>query len=296
MDSYTPITLPYIAPASRLPAPLPTQTEVLASKDFLQQPQSFKDTRIVRVGEYFVAKYGADVKAVEGENMLFVKEHTNIPVPQVYAIYTFDEGKTMLIMEYIAGTSLKACMETPGYGLTPVFDQLKAQVGELRRIPAGDYFGSIGRRPFTDAYSLITYGPFDNIKEVLCAIFDGMMPPRSGQRFTNIRSFFLNTLQTLTSSRGLIHPVFTHGDLHEENIIVRPDGTPIIIDYEAAGFYPAYHEYLSAVELGEQYNLVDPFPEEKQLIDDTTRAWDKALLDEMASDQFNGFSEEQWKL
>ncbi|GAP84671.2 hypothetical protein SAMD00023353_1102110 [Rosellinia necatrix] len=38
--------------------------------------------------------------------------------------------------------------------------------------------------------------------------------------------------------------VSTHGDLHGNNIIVRPDGSLALIDLESAGFFPAYYEVL----------------------------------------------------
>ncbi|PQE11092.1 phosphotransferase enzyme family protein [Rutstroemia sp. NJR-2017a BVV2] len=65
--------------------------------------------RLVRVGPYMI-KYGTGVSPIEGENMLFVKRETMVPVPLVYAIYsikkmsrntTIEEDCTYIVMEYL---------------------------------------------------------------------------------------------------------------------------------------------------------------------------------------------------
>ncbi|KAI3334177.1 kinase-like domain-containing protein [Ustulina deusta] len=285
MSSYTPVPLPYFAPAHTLPAPLPTLEEVLSSTRFLApplHPYATKRMNIVRVSKYFVAKYGEDVTSIEGENMLFVKQHTTIPVPQVYAIYTFGEGKTMLITEFIRGSTLEKCMirMSPEH-LDPIMEQLRAQIDELRRIPAPDYYGSIGRRPFLDPYTARRYGPFDTITDFISAFFDTLFPPKGTQRFDDIKKFFSASLESIATAQGHIHPVFSHGDLHELNIIVQRDGTPRIIDYETSGFYPAYHEYLMTQVLHCQFDILsEKFPDEDQIDLDLRRAWYRAERDE----------------
>ena len=44
-------------------------------------------------------------------------------------------------------------------------------------------------------------------------------------------------------------PVFTHGDLQRKNIIVKTDGTVVIIDWESAGWFPGFWEYAMALVL-----------------------------------------------
>ncbi|KAK1912775.1 hypothetical protein P3342_004711 [Pyrenophora teres f. teres] len=41
-------------------------------------------------------------------------------------------------------------------------------------------------------------------------------------------------------------PVFTHGDLHSTNIIASGDKVVGIVDWETAGWYPAYWKYTTA--------------------------------------------------
>ena len=45
------------------------------------------DATVTAVGEHFVVKYGPKVKLQEGENMLFVRQTTQIRVPTVYALF-----------------------------------------------------------------------------------------------------------------------------------------------------------------------------------------------------------------
>ncbi|KAI0878162.1 kinase-like domain-containing protein [Hypoxylon argillaceum] len=288
MDSYTPITLPYFAPADELPASLPTLEEVLSSTNFLVEPFNLttRHMRVVRVGEHFVAKYGKSVKSLEGENMLFVKQHTTIPVPQVYAIYTFGEGETMLIMEYIVGIPLERCLASWELRrLEPIREQLRAQVNELRQIPAPSYYGSLGRRPLTDFYRDCEYGPFDNFTNLVDKTFELMFSPRNAQRFADMRKFFSVSFDCISTALGHAHPVFTHGDLHENNVIIRPDNTPVLIDWEVAGFYPAYHERLTAELLIVQFDFLDEkFPLEQEIIGDAEGAWYKAIREESHSD------------
>lgn len=41
--------------------------------------------------------------------------------------------------------------------------------------------------------------------------------------------------------------MFTHGDLHPGNIIVRPDGKIVLLDWGLAGFWPEYWEFYRAM-------------------------------------------------
>jgi hypothetical protein len=52
-------------------------------------------------------KFGLGVKLIKGENMSFVRENTNVPVPRVYALYSDSKtGKNYIVEERIIGQSL----------------------------------------------------------------------------------------------------------------------------------------------------------------------------------------------
>lgn len=69
----TTIAVPYFA--ADIPAALPSEAEIDASPDLVD---NFKDRRIVSVGDHFVVKYGGHVNLLEGENLLFLREHTSV--------------------------------------------------------------------------------------------------------------------------------------------------------------------------------------------------------------------------
>ncbi|KAI0107184.1 kinase-like domain-containing protein [Nemania sp. FL0031] len=287
MDSYTPITLPYFAPAGALPAPLPTHEEVLASTDILLYPTAIIGKTVARVGQHFIAKYGKDVKSIEGENMLFISRNTTIPVPKLYAMYTFGEDETMIIMEFVAGKTLADCLPSmSAIRIKDIKEKLEAQVNELRRIPAPGYYGALGRRPLTDFYWNQEFGPFDNVADFTKNYFDMKFSSGEGKPYDEIKRFCAARLKGVATALGHSHPVFSHGDLHDANIIVRYDDTPVIIDYELAGFYPAYHE---AIALGLSdccFNFLDEeFYEELNIILDSEDMWDRARGEEPVSEE-----------
>ncbi|KAI1273811.1 kinase-like domain-containing protein [Xylaria sp. FL0933] len=263
MDSYEPVSLPYTAPA--LPAELPTTEEVLSSTQRLKRPMDSlgigKAVWVVRVGTHFLAKYGPFVRETEGQTMLFVKKNTNIPIPEVYALYKFQhEGETytMIIMEFVEGVRLDSYLKKAGRRqLDMTSAHLKAQVDELRSIPAPNYYGSVGRKPLYHCRDAREYGPYNTITEYI----DGYLEIVTVNRklcdiYADIVKDFTSILCRTATNAKHAHPVFTHGDLHELNVIVRPDGTPVIIDYEQAGFFPAYQEYAVGCELDRYFECL----------------------------------------
>ncbi|KAI1157901.1 kinase-like domain-containing protein [Nemania serpens] len=287
MASYNPVPLPYFAPAHTLPAPLPTLEEALSSTDILNPrdiPNPSRNGReqtrpyVARVGEHFVVKYGKAVSSIEGETMLFVKQHTTIPVPGVYAIYTYDEDKTMIIMEFIDGLLLSDFKFMLDPELTPpIMAQLRTQVNQLRQIPAPAYYGTLGHRPFTNYRTGRKYGPFDSFADQVDAAFDKMFPTDGFEHLVDVKRFFRFTFYSIAIELGHSHPVFSHSYIHEKNIIVRSDGTPVLIDYQLAGFYPAYHEYVvTGVIKHSQPFLDEEFPQEDEILDTAIQALRKA--------------------
>jgi len=75
--------MPYYAASNLLPAPLPTNAEI----ELLRVATSSDEARcILFFPPHFVVKYGSIISPVEGQNMLFVSQRSNVRVPRVYAI------------------------------------------------------------------------------------------------------------------------------------------------------------------------------------------------------------------
>ncbi|KAI5922516.1 hypothetical protein F4810DRAFT_254888 [Camillea tinctor] len=254
MDSYIPLQLPYFAPEDQLPAPLPTFEQIFSSKRVFHS--RLDKGRVVQVGDHFVAKFGTDSEIIECESLLFIKKNdASIPVPSVYAAYEHEHGGVLynvLIMEYVSGYSLIS-VDHLGY-LTgekeAIVSQLQACFNKLRHLPCPRYFGALGRRPYgKKAYG----GPFDTAKAASDAVYRDLVRDLNSCLFQGDEKLFQQYREMYEAARSQFgdygkhsKPVFTHGNLRWENIIVRPDSTICIINWGQAGFFPEHCEYLSA--------------------------------------------------
>jgi len=66
----------------------------------------------------------------------------------------------------------------------------------------------------------------------------------TGERMAHKTRYYQRVLPTILRGNGPL--VFAHNDFQRRNIIVQPDGTPVIIDWEFASWYPNYWEYSTA--------------------------------------------------
>ncbi|KAI6815630.1 hypothetical protein KC315_g7744 [Hortaea werneckii] len=89
------LALPYYAPD--LPSTLPTEAEIENASDLREY--CFKGRRVVTIRDHYIVKYGSDVNLLEGDNMLFVRDSTNIRVPRVYAIH--EEFIEAMVEKYV---------------------------------------------------------------------------------------------------------------------------------------------------------------------------------------------------
>lgn len=241
--------LPFFATPDLLPAPLPTAEAITASQNILKEHSG---RRIVRVGIHFIVKYGAGVSLTEGENMLFVKQFSTIRIPHVYALYSRQNGgdnlpTNYIVMENIVGDSLESCwVSLNTEAKLAISDQLRIHLTQLRQIPSPGYFGSLGKRPFEhsvfwagdDADRQVISGPFDSEGQMLEAMVQKYLHNNPGYRKSEYYSRMLPLVLHNHAS------VFTHGDFQRKNVLVRNDGTLIMIDWEAAGWYPSFWEYV----------------------------------------------------
>ncbi|KAF2973274.1 hypothetical protein GQX73_g423 [Xylaria multiplex] len=187
-----------------------------------------RNRRVVRNGDK-VTKIVAinGVRQSEAETMRFVREHTTIPVPRVYATTS-----KSITMDYVEGTSLdKAWDSLSDVDRVEIINQLRGYLEQMRAIK-GSYIGGIGRTPAVDERRFFADqgGPFESEAEWNHFILKDAPCPE--------------VLQSMARSqmRTDHEIVFTHGDLHPCNIMVKDGRITGIIDWELAGFYPEYHE------------------------------------------------------
>ncbi|KAG6055279.1 hypothetical protein E4U32_006387 [Claviceps aff. humidiphila group G2b] len=251
--TYQPPQLPYFAPQSRLPIPIPAVQDIEREAVVLLQRTS---CRVVRYGNHFVIKYGLRVSLTEGENILFVRHTQPLLAPEVFALFSVETDRGLvnyIIMENVVGDGLDqvwATLYTPEK--CRIAGELRLQIEALRQIPAPGYFGCIGRRPFEENMFWTApgqglndgtvNGPFEAQSELNEALVRKYLH-NSGRDQDAQADYYRRVLPLVLHGHDA---VFTHGDLQLKNIILKPDGQPVIVDWETAGWYPAYWEFASA--------------------------------------------------
>lgn len=152
----------------------PTPQEVAtAEKDII-----FKrgGVTIAKLSPTVKVKYGDDVKLNEAKALDFISRHTSIPVPKVFAAYTYgpidrdiDEGdpyETYIFMEHVEGQSLDNVWETfDESAKSSIMSDLGGYLTQLRAIPAPGYIGSLDDGPVVD--NILEYSKDKGRKPIL---------------------------------------------------------------------------------------------------------------------------------
>ncbi|KAK8058114.1 hypothetical protein PG994_008562 [Apiospora phragmitis] len=78
--------------------------------------EPFTGVRLLKDGKT-VVKTGAHIREAQGNTMKFVRQHTSIPLPEVYNVYEDQRtGFWCTVMEYVAGTRLDHAIKGPFIG------------------------------------------------------------------------------------------------------------------------------------------------------------------------------------
>ncbi|KAH6847656.1 kinase-like domain-containing protein [Chaetomium sp. MPI-CAGE-AT-0009] len=141
----------------------------------------------------------------EADTLRYIRQHTDIPVPTVYADFEDDEAY-YLVVEYVEGVSMASLAD---HEKAVVRQELDMHLETLQRLRSDRMGGPSGI----------------------------VIPPYRVMRRTTKDDWDLHPSKTKEY-------VFCHNDLSQHNIIVDPDTLKItaIIDWEYAGFYPATFE------------------------------------------------------
>lgn len=220
---------------SGVPSKLPSLDDIHSSTDILFD---LGTTRVIAVDD-IVVKYGEGVALAEAETMTFVADRTTIPIPKVLGTLEQDE-KTYIYMERSEGRTLEECLaELTDDQLVSLAAQLSDIVTQLRAIE-GSHIGSING-PCTDYLwkynESLEKGPFEKEYQ-----FNDAIIAYYHERYPSKFSVFLRSLYHDTH-----RILFAHGDLTPKNIMIRDDKIVAILDWEFAGWYPEYWEYVKAL-------------------------------------------------
>ncbi|OIW26255.1 kinase-like protein [Coniochaeta ligniaria NRRL 30616] len=199
-----------------------------------------KDRYIVRHGDT-ITKYttcsdgmGANDHPNEALALRFVKEHTSIPVPQVVS-----SDWDRITMEYVEGQTLQQAWPV----LTPdqrsdIMAQLSDYIAQMRAL-SGIHLGRLdGQGVVVPSVMTRSGGPFGT----LAGFHDWLVqPPKRLQA----QSMYWHQI---TAQLGAEYPiVFTHGDIAARNIMMHDGRIVALLDWEFAGWYPEYWEYVFAL-------------------------------------------------
>ncbi|KAI5455948.1 hypothetical protein BGZ63DRAFT_397612 [Mariannaea sp. PMI_226] len=233
----------YFAPKSRLPAPLPKLEAISKYGEILQE---YTRRCVIRFAKCYIIKYRLNVSLTEGLNMLFAYRKHITMVSEVFALYLVKnkDGRCInyIIMENIIGEGLDK---------EQVLGQLRDGLDVLRGILSPGYFGCIGRQPFEESMFWTSAegdvkdgsisGPFDTKSQLIDAFMKKYLY-NSG--LVHKAEYYHYVLPLVLSGH---RSIFSHGDLQRKNIIVKEDRGLVIINWEAAGWYPEYWEYALAI-------------------------------------------------
>ena len=178
----------------------------------------------------------------------------NIPIPEVYGAWEVDKGdgeKTgYFAMSVLSGSVLSDLWTAmTNEEKKTVLDDLTSILTQLRsvRAPEGSMIGAVnGIGPAADsrASGAEFGGPFPSeyeFNEWLVSLIH-----RESQQYFS--GFFVETFRSCLASLSSHQLRFSHGDLGMHNILVQGGRISGIIDWEYAGWYPEYWEYIKMIQ------------------------------------------------
>ncbi|KAG7139916.1 hypothetical protein HYQ45_003247 [Verticillium longisporum] len=189
-------------------------------------------------------KVRRDGNLSEAFAMQFVASHTSIPVPKVYYAFVH-RGTSYIVMRHIKGQmAAQGWSSRPDESKTRILRQLCGMVSELRSVPSpeGTKVSSVDGGPFYDCRlpSRPYWGPYDTVREFHEALADNLPWDADYTKIPDLAELFAFYRQAENKL------VLTHGDLSSLNILVCGDDVVGIVDWETAGWFPAYWEYTTA--------------------------------------------------
>ncbi|PLB41523.1 protein kinase-like protein [Aspergillus candidus] len=207
-----------------------------------------------------IVKFGHSVRLAEAEALHLACTRTTVATPRLLSAYILD-GVGYILMSYEPGEPLEHYWDRVSKSEQDrVLKQLRDYVRQMRAIP-GDFISGVDRSRCRDGifeagygdYTKYSYGPYsseESFNEGIVQALRDRLPPKVLKQENDVESHFFNREYTLYQTvRGLKNHkiVFTHGDLHSGNIVVRADGTVVLLDWGLAGFWPDYWEFYRAM-------------------------------------------------
>ncbi|KAH6635622.1 kinase-like domain-containing protein [Chaetomium sp. MPI-SDFR-AT-0129] len=187
-----------------------------------------------------IPRLGKERLINEAEALRYIRQNTDIPVPEVYCDFEDDQAY-YVITEYIEGEDM-ASLSVEQKAI--VARELSVHLAKLQTLRSNRMGGPSGI----------------------------VIPPYRVMRRTAIDYWRLQV------SNSVDEYVFCHNDLSQHNVIVDPDTLKIkaIIDWEYAGFYPAYFEMPFYTRPGPSIAIDGEVDDSERLLDFLVSKTDRA--------------------
>ena len=225
------------------------ETAVICAPRLYSNGTGVPSKAIARVSDYAVVKFGTDVCLGEGRSMMAVQQQVHIAMPHVYdcwmsplsdeqAKYGHATHFVYILMQYISGQVLeKVIEEVTEDQKRDLSCQLIRLLDELHTV-RHNIPGAVGSG-LALAPALFTTGgagPFQSVSDLI-SWFNACL---------NLCQSFgkASRQQPFDDDIKADSLVMCHMDLHLQNLILDNAGKLWLIDWDCAGFYPEYFEYV----------------------------------------------------
>jgi aminoglycoside phosphotransferase (APT) family kinase protein len=175
----------------------------------------------------------------EALNVDFIRSCTTIPAPSIFREWIDSSDRYFLLMERMKGQTLRAAWTTLSLPQkNNIADQVATAIQQLRRLQS-PIIQSLDGGPVYSGWLFLNgsktpYGPFLSDTDLRSSLVGALksLPPEAVSRFQD-------RVPECTPY------TFTHGDLNCENIIVEDGQLVGILDWEYAGYFPVWWEYVA---------------------------------------------------
>ncbi|KAF2268695.1 kinase-like protein [Lojkania enalia] len=273
----------------------PSSMPLRALDDVVDVPPNAVDLFPDKVGPHIFHLADRDIilkvayceNMAEVEAMRFVSSHTSIPVPEVHEAYRRN-GIVHIFMTKINGKPLGETWSTlPENKKAYVADQLRGYIKELRDL-RGDFYGALWKEPCEDTFfshlCLATpgnkrYGPYKSRVEYNHGLVEALTNSRPGGQLGEPETELIAKISTMAEDAI----VFSHGDLHLDNILVDKDSKIVgIVDWGSASFSILGREFFEANLRARNKDwiklLANIFPEDAKAEYDILKELDRSLV------------------
>ncbi|KAK2807524.1 hypothetical protein FQN50_005392 [Emmonsiellopsis sp. PD_5] len=190
--------------------------------------------KAIRLDEHRVWKSGARMDQRETDAMKFIAANTTIPVPKVYETRFADSNTSEssdIIIEYMPGETLEKAWPTLSEDdRISICQQLGGYLAQLQNLKGKRIEAMNGARVTVGLRFPRLGGPFETEAEFNDFLVDGVHKRVTRKLKQYARAALIDTHE--------IH--FAHGDFNPRNILVDGGKVTAILDWEKAGWFPAY--------------------------------------------------------